>query len=155
MEEVEEWVDQKDPNKPKRALSSYMYFNQQRRVALIEENPSMQPKMVELTKIVAAEWNAMDDEAKKPFVELAEEDKIRYAKQMKRTCCSRSCGWSRSASGSPLWRQILPKKVVIRRGRVMRPPPPWRHPSSQWRSRCRHARSPSGAEAGTCWGRRI
>lgn len=62
---------------------SYMYFNQQRCVALIEENPSMQPKMVELTKIVAAEWNAMDDEAKKPFVELAEEDKIRYAKQMK------------------------------------------------------------------------
>lgn len=77
-EEVEEWVSPKDPNKPKRAMTSYICFTRERRAPLIAEQPELASKMVELTKLMATEWQAMDVTARQPFIALNEADKERY-----------------------------------------------------------------------------
>jgi hypothetical protein len=66
----------KDPNAPKRALSAYMFFCNDRRAQVKEENPSMNgPQVVtELGRL----WRELSDEDKVPYNAKHEEDKQRY-----------------------------------------------------------------------------
>ena len=66
---------------PKRALSAYIFFCQAKREEVKEANPELKSSevMSELGKL----WKALSDKKKKPFEKLAEEDKKRYAEEMK------------------------------------------------------------------------
>ncbi|KAI8390215.1 high mobility group box domain-containing protein [Blakeslea trispora] len=66
----------KDPNSPKRGLSAYMFFSQERRATVKEENP--EASFGQIGKILGEKWQAMSAEEKKPYVEKAEADKKRY-----------------------------------------------------------------------------
>jgi len=71
----------KDPNAPKRGSSGYIFFGKKRRPELKEENPGI--SFGDLTKLIAEEWNALSDKKKKPFLDMAAKDKLRYEKEKK------------------------------------------------------------------------
>ncbi len=67
---------QRDPNKPKRALTGFMFYSKERRQMVMQENPDM--KFVDIGKKLGDEWKAMSKEAKQPYEDLAVKDKERY-----------------------------------------------------------------------------
>ena len=71
----------KDPNAPKRPLSSYMIFAGENRAKVVEENPGA--SIGDVGKALGAKWKEMSAEEKAPFEEKAKEAKAKYAEQMK------------------------------------------------------------------------
>ena len=71
----------KDKDAPKRAISAFFFYNQERREILKKEQPKLDNK--EIIKIMSKEWNELSDEKKKPYVEKAEADKKRYEAEKK------------------------------------------------------------------------
>ncbi|KAH7921141.1 hypothetical protein BV22DRAFT_1039015 [Leucogyrophana mollusca] len=60
---------------PKRALSAYMFFSQDWRERIKTENPDA--GFGEVGKLLGAKWKELDEDEKKPYVELAAKDKLR------------------------------------------------------------------------------
>ena len=71
----------KDKDAPKRPISAYFFYNQERREKLKKEKPNLDNK--ELIRAMSEEWNKLSDEEKKPYVKKAAEDKKRYVEEMK------------------------------------------------------------------------
>ena len=71
----------KDPNAPKKPLTSYMFFCKEKRVEFKALNPDM--KLPELSKVMGAEWRHLSDKNKSKYISKAEEDKKRYSNEMK------------------------------------------------------------------------
>ncbi|KAJ3443362.1 high mobility group protein [Anaeramoeba flamelloides] len=70
----------RDPNRPKRGLTAYMLFNVEQRKILRKENKELPFK--ELIKIVTERWKNLSETEKKPYYSMANQDKIRYEKEM-------------------------------------------------------------------------
>lgn len=70
----------KDPNAPKRARGSYVFYTFEIRPIIMEENPDT--KFVELGSIMGQRWRALTPEEKKKYEELANEDKIRFSREL-------------------------------------------------------------------------
>jgi hypothetical protein len=68
----------KGPKKPKGARNAYTYFSQKANKSMKEKNP--EATFGELSKAISALWKEMQDESKQPFIDLAEQDKIRANK---------------------------------------------------------------------------
>ncbi|KAI9283851.1 putative high-mobility group non-histone chromosomal protein, partial [Umbelopsis sp. AD052] len=71
---------EKDPNAPKRPVSSYLYFCNDRRAHIKKEQPSIDPK--DMVSLLGKEWQALDEAARKQWERKASEDKERYQKQL-------------------------------------------------------------------------
>jgi structure-specific recognition protein 1 len=71
----------KDPNAPKRPLSSYMIFAGENRGKLVEKTPGM--SIGEIGKALGAEWKAMTAEEKVPYEDKAKEAKAAYVVKLK------------------------------------------------------------------------
>ncbi|ORZ17663.1 high mobility group box domain-containing protein [Absidia repens] len=70
----------KDKNAPKKNYSSYLHFCDEQRPQLAKEHPTFnQP---ELAKLLGEMWKALSDEDKKPYQEVASQDKERYDQEM-------------------------------------------------------------------------
>lgn len=70
----------KDPNKPKRAKTAFMYFCDKYRPALIEDQRKVgKVNIGTIAKTLGARWQLLKDSQKKSFNTLAEKDKNRYA----------------------------------------------------------------------------
>lgn len=87
-----------DPNAPKRGLSAYMFFANDNREKVREENPGitfgkmrirdLRPAVRMLTaligqvgKMLGEKWKALDDKERKPYEEKAAADKKRYEEE--------------------------------------------------------------------------
>ena len=70
----------RQPGKPKRASSAYLYFLSHLRDQLKAQGKSI--KIGELAKEAATKWHAMDSDTRKPFDEQALVDKRRYEQEM-------------------------------------------------------------------------
>lgn len=70
----------KDPNRPKRPKSSYMFFTQEMREKLLKKNPNA--SMTELSKIMGAEWAKTSEKDRVKYARMAEEDKTRYDEEL-------------------------------------------------------------------------
>ncbi|MCO5586962.1 hypothetical protein L7F22_040907 [Adiantum nelumboides] len=70
----------KDPNAPKRAISSFMYFSQAEREVLKRTNPGLAFK--EVAKVLGERWKKLSEEEKEPYENSAKLDKVRYSKEM-------------------------------------------------------------------------
>jgi len=70
----------KDVNKPKQSASSYLLFCNEVRNDFKEKHP--EKKMGELSKLIALEWNGMNDEDKKKYVEKGKELRSEYNKKL-------------------------------------------------------------------------
>ena len=66
----------KDPNRPKRPKSSYMFFTADIREKLAKKNPTA--SMTDLSKLMGQEWAKTSEKDKMKFVKMAEDDKARY-----------------------------------------------------------------------------
>lgn len=64
---------------PKRALSCYMLYAQERRKALRTEQPEL--KICDASKIIANDWNQLTEIEKEPYMKLAQEAKERYEEE--------------------------------------------------------------------------
>ncbi|CCG82288.1 putative Nucleosome binding protein [Taphrina deformans PYCC 5710] len=68
----------KDPDAPKRALSSYMLFAQDQRSVVQQEHPNI--AFGEVGKVLGQKWKALTDSEKKPYEDRAAEEKKKYEK---------------------------------------------------------------------------
>lgn len=69
----------KGPKKPKGARNAYTFFSQKANKTMKEANP--EATFGELSKSISALWKEMVEETKQPFIQLAEQDKIRANKE--------------------------------------------------------------------------
>lgn len=69
----------KDKNAPKRAISAFFFYNQERRESLKKEQPNLSNK--EIISTMSREWNDLTEEKRKPYIQKAENDKKRYLKE--------------------------------------------------------------------------
>eukprot|EP00035_Acanthoeca_spectabilis_P035146 m.32728 g.32728 ORF g.32728 m.32728 type:complete len:109 (-) comp7083_c0_seq1:2341-2667(-) len=68
----------KDPNAPKRSMSSYMYWLADNRETLKESSPGI--KNTDLLKLAGEEWKKLKASEKKKYEEIAAEKKEEYLK---------------------------------------------------------------------------
>ncbi|PYH77273.1 hypothetical protein BO82DRAFT_185980 [Aspergillus uvarum CBS 121591] len=66
----------KDPNAPKRGLSAYMFFANDNREKVREENPGI--SFGQVGKMLGERWKALSDSERRPYEEKAATDKKRY-----------------------------------------------------------------------------
>ncbi|KAL5339167.1 Non-histone chromosomal protein 6 [Aspergillus crustosus] len=66
----------KDPNAPKRGLSAYMFFANDNRDKVREENPGI--TFGQVGKMLGERWKALSDKDRKPYDDKAATDKKRY-----------------------------------------------------------------------------
>ncbi|KAL5118046.1 Non-histone chromosomal protein 6 [Pleosporales sp. CAS-2024a] len=69
----------KDPNAPKRGLSAYMFFANQERDKVREDNPGI--KFGEVGKLLGEKWKALTEKQRAPFEAKAAADKKRYEEE--------------------------------------------------------------------------
>jgi len=67
-------------DQPKRALTAYMLFSQERRGDIRKAHPDV--GFGQIGKMLGEEWKKISAEEKKRFNEEAAKDKIRYQKEM-------------------------------------------------------------------------
>lgn len=65
-----------DPNAPKRGLSAYMFFANEQRENVREENPGI--SFGQVGKILGERWKALNDKQRTPYEAKAATDKKRY-----------------------------------------------------------------------------
>lgn len=66
----------KDPNKPKKPKTGYMIFCNENRTKVKGRNPSA--KFEEIIKLLAKEWNSLDESNKEKYKEEAKDEKTQY-----------------------------------------------------------------------------
>ncbi|CAJ2513131.1 Uu.00g012500.m01.CDS01 [Anthostomella pinea] len=66
----------KDPNAPKRGLSAYMFFANEQRENVRDENPGI--SFGQVGKILGERWKALNDKQRTPYEAKAATDKKRY-----------------------------------------------------------------------------
>ncbi|PVI07327.1 hypothetical protein DM02DRAFT_512695 [Periconia macrospinosa] len=66
----------KDPNAPKRGLSAYMFFANDQRDKVREENPGI--KFGDVGKMLGEKWKTLSDKQRAPYEAKAAADKKRY-----------------------------------------------------------------------------
>ncbi|KAF2487928.1 high mobility group box domain-containing protein [Neohortaea acidophila] len=69
----------KDPNMPKRGLSAYMFFANDQRDKVRDDNPGI--KFGEVGKLLGEKWKALTDKQKAPYEAKAAADKKRYEEE--------------------------------------------------------------------------
>ena len=70
----------KDPEKPKKAKSSYMFFCQDMRITMANELSKL--KIPDQSKKFSMLWKNTTDTDKDKYIKLADDDKVRYEEEM-------------------------------------------------------------------------
>lgn len=70
----------KDPNKPKKNLSAFMFFCNNYRNEV--KNANKGASLGEISKMLGSIWQELESDDKLPFEKQANEDKLRYKKEM-------------------------------------------------------------------------
>eukprot|EP00010_Vexillifera_abyssalis_P002858 CAMPEP_0201552090 /NCGR_PEP_ID=MMETSP0173_2-20130828/13675_1 /ASSEMBLY_ACC=CAM_ASM_000268 /TAXON_ID=218659 /ORGANISM="Vexillifera sp., Strain DIVA3 564/2" /LENGTH=213 /DNA_ID=CAMNT_0047962509 /DNA_START=26 /DNA_END=667 /DNA_ORIENTATION=- len=71
----------KDPNRPKRPLSGFLIYSGEHRAGIKEKNP--EASFGEMGKILGAQWKALSEDEKKPYMEKAAILKEEYLLKVK------------------------------------------------------------------------
>ena len=69
----------KDPNAPKSKKTSYLIYANEVRDEIRKKNPNK--AISDITKIIGTQWNALSEDEKQKYVELANADKERYEQE--------------------------------------------------------------------------
>ena len=73
----------KDPNAPKQALNSYIFFTSENRKSIKASMPEGTNQRDLLTE-VGRQWRELTEDKKAKYLEMANKDKERYAKEMEK-----------------------------------------------------------------------
>jgi hypothetical protein len=68
-----------DPNAPKRGLSAYMFFANEQRDTVREENPGI--SFGQVGKVLGDKWKALSEKQREPYEKKAAADKKRYEEE--------------------------------------------------------------------------
>jgi len=71
----------KDPNAPKRAMSSFFHFSQEHRATIKAQNPAF--GIQDIARELGRIWKTMDDPSKEKYIQMAQVDKGRYEVAMR------------------------------------------------------------------------
>ncbi|KAF7637588.1 hypothetical protein Mgra_00002847 [Meloidogyne graminicola] len=71
----------KDPNAPKRALSAFFFFSSDKRQEVSGEHPDW--RVGQIAQELGLRWKSLTDEERTIFEKKAQEDKERYAEEMR------------------------------------------------------------------------
>ena len=71
---------QKDPDQPKRARGSFVFFTFDYRPRVMAENPGI--KFVEMGTLLGEKWRSLSPEEKQRYEDMAQEDKQRFNREM-------------------------------------------------------------------------
>jgi len=74
-------TNKKDPNAPKRPITSFVYFSKEHRAKIRSENPDA--NFGDVARLVGAAFKSLSDQDKDQYVKLAGKDKKRYHDEMK------------------------------------------------------------------------
>ncbi|KAJ5722631.1 Non-histone chromosomal protein 6 [Penicillium malachiteum] len=80
----------KDPNAPKRGLSAYMFFANDKRDSVREENPGI--SFGQVGKMLGDKWKALTESERKPYDDKAAADKKRYEEDKAKYLASLEAG---------------------------------------------------------------
>ena len=69
----------RDPNAPKKAKTSFLYFAEVQRPLLKHEHPSM--SFADIGKEIGARWQKLSPSEKQSYVDKSEQDKLRYDRE--------------------------------------------------------------------------
>ncbi|KAI9681965.1 MAG: Non-histone chromosomal protein 6 [Caeruleum heppii] len=69
----------KDPNAPKRGLSAYMFFANEQRENVRDENPGI--SFGQVGKVLGERWKALNEKQRGPYEAKAAADKKRYEEE--------------------------------------------------------------------------
>lgn len=74
----------KDPNKPKRAKSAYLFYCDDHRPKILDSLRKKKKKVniAEVSKQLGAKWKGLSDTAKVPYEAKAQADRERYQEEM-------------------------------------------------------------------------
>ncbi len=74
----------KDPERPKRPTSGYLYFCQDARPAIMKNMSKNNAKLVlgNIAKVLGKDWKALSDDKRKVYEEKSKIDKERYEMEM-------------------------------------------------------------------------
>ena len=74
----------KDPNKPKRAGTAYLFYCNDKRPALMAalKKKGKKINVGKLQQQLGKSWKLLTDKTKKPFLDLAAKDTVRYKEEM-------------------------------------------------------------------------
>ncbi|CAN0041043.1 unnamed protein product, partial [Phaeothamnion confervicola] len=72
----------KDPDAPKRAMSAFLHFSQERRPVLKAQFP--EEKNIEISKKLGLEWGCLSAEQRAPYQAKSDADAARYRADMKK-----------------------------------------------------------------------
>lgn len=70
----------RDPTKPKKNLSAYIFFTQEHRELIKKDHPDF--KFSEITKELGRRWNSLSADDKKKFEDKSEVDRTRYQSEL-------------------------------------------------------------------------
>ena len=77
----------KDPEQPKRARGSFVFFTFDMRPKVMEEYPGI--KFVDMGVILGERWRALPVDDKQKYEEMAQDDKMRFNKEMEEYSATR------------------------------------------------------------------
>ncbi|CAF1575773.1 unnamed protein product [Rotaria magnacalcarata] len=69
---------EKDPNAPKRPLSTFFLFSQDERPKIKKDNPSL--SVADVAKLIGERWRSITEDKKRHYEERARAEKERYDK---------------------------------------------------------------------------
>lgn len=74
----------KDPNKPKRAKSAYLFYCDDHRQKILDTMRKKKKKVniADVSKQLGAKWGGLSDSAKAPYEAKAQADRERYQEEM-------------------------------------------------------------------------
>ncbi|KAG0952517.1 hypothetical protein G6F57_002975 [Rhizopus arrhizus] len=70
-----------DTSLPKHPMSAYLHFAKTMRPIIKKNSPNS--KLVEISQQIGLKWRSMTENEMRPWIEMANEDKARYAREMK------------------------------------------------------------------------
>ncbi|CAF1390073.1 unnamed protein product [Adineta steineri] len=71
---------QKDPNAPKRPLSTFFLFSADERPKIKKDNPSL--SVADIAKVIGERWRSIGEDRKKHYEERARTEKERYEREI-------------------------------------------------------------------------
>lgn len=71
---------QKDPNAPKRPLSTFFLFSQDERPKIKKDNPSL--SVADIAKMIGERWRGIGEDKKRHYEERARQEKERYEREI-------------------------------------------------------------------------
>jgi hypothetical protein len=100
-----------DESLPKHPMSGYLHFAKKMRPIMKREKP--EARLVDISREIGLRWRSMTPQEMQPWIDVSNEDKARYAKEMKDRIQEDAQSFSSHSSSSTSKRKFSSSSVVL------------------------------------------